>query len=55
MLVLVGEHDAKFTDLGQRLVDGIPDAELVVVPGAGHSVHLEQPDATADAITTWLN
>lgn len=53
-LVLVGEHDAKFSELGQRLVAGIPDAELVVVPGAGHSVHLEQPDASADAITTWI-
>ncbi len=53
-LVLVGEHDAKFTELGQRLVAGIPAAELVVVPGAGHSVHLEQPDATADAITAWI-
>ncbi len=54
VLVLAGERDAKFTELGHRLVAGIPDAELVVVPGAGHSVHLEQPDATADAVTTWL-
>lgn len=54
VLVLVGEHDAKFTDLGRRLVDGLPRAELVVVPGAGHSVHLEQPDATVGAIAAWL-
>lgn len=52
-LVLVGEHDAKFTELGQRLVDRLADAELVVVADAGHSVHLEQPEATADAIVTW--
>ncbi len=52
-LVLAGEHDAKFTALAQRLVDGIADAELVVISKAGHSVHLEQPDATADAITSW--
>lgn len=55
VLVLVGEHDAKFTDLGRRLVDGLPRAELVVIPGAGHSVHLEQPDATVDAIADWLS
>jgi 2-succinyl-6-hydroxy-2,4-cyclohexadiene-1-carboxylate synthase len=54
VLVLVGEHDAKFTDLGRRLVDGLPRAELVVVDGAGHSVHLEQPDATVEAIASWL-
>lgn len=50
VLVLVGERDAKFNELGRRLVDGIPDAELVVVAGAGHSVHLEQPEPTAAAI-----
>lgn len=54
VLVLVGEHDEKFTGLGRRLVDGLPRAQLVVVAGAGHSVHLEQPDATVDAITAWL-
>jgi len=53
VLVLVGEHDAKFTGLGRRLVAGLTDAELVVVPDAGHSVHLEQPGATATAIATW--
>lgn len=53
-LVLVGEDDAKFTALGRRLVDGIPDAQLQVIPGAGHSVHLEQPERTADAVAAWL-
>ena len=54
VLVLVGEHDAKFSDLGRRLVEGLRDAELAVIPDAGHSVHLEQPDATAAAIAGWL-
>jgi 2-succinyl-6-hydroxy-2,4-cyclohexadiene-1-carboxylate synthase len=52
-LVLVGEHDAKFTELGRRLVGGLRNAALVVVPDAGHSVHLEQPNATAAAIAHW--
>jgi 2-succinyl-6-hydroxy-2,4-cyclohexadiene-1-carboxylate synthase len=55
VLVLVGEHDPKFTELGRRLVDALPEAELTVVPGAGHSVHLEQPDATVSALTFWLD
>ena len=54
VLVLVGEDDAKFTELGHRLVDAIPDAELSVVSGAGHSVHLEQPEPTASAIANWI-
>jgi 2-succinyl-6-hydroxy-2,4-cyclohexadiene-1-carboxylate synthase len=54
VLVLVGEHDQKFTELGRRLVDALPDAELAVVLDAGHSVHLEQPEATVAALATWL-
>lgn len=53
-LVLVGEHDTKFTALGHRLVDGLHDATLTVVADAGHSVHLEHPAATSDAIAAWL-
>jgi 2-succinyl-6-hydroxy-2,4-cyclohexadiene-1-carboxylate synthase len=54
VLVLAGVDDVKFTELGRRLVDGIAEAELVVIADAGHSVHLEQPHATVDAISTWL-
>jgi 2-succinyl-6-hydroxy-2,4-cyclohexadiene-1-carboxylate synthase len=49
-LVLAGEHDAKFRALGERLADGIADSRLCVIGGSGHSVHLEQPEATVDAI-----
>lgn len=52
-LVVVGADDPKFTALGERLVDALPNASLEVVAGAGHSVHLEAPDATADAIADW--
>lgn len=48
--VLVGERDAKFRALGERLADGLPGAEYVVVPGAGHALHLEAPQAVADAL-----
>jgi 2-succinyl-6-hydroxy-2,4-cyclohexadiene-1-carboxylate synthase len=53
-LVLVGEHDVKFTELGRRLVDAITTSRLVVVPGSGHSVHLERPDATVAALFDFL-
>lgn len=53
VLLLVGEHDAKFADLAGRLRDRLGDATLVVVPDAGHSVHLEQPAATVEAIGAW--
>jgi 2-succinyl-6-hydroxy-2,4-cyclohexadiene-1-carboxylate synthase len=48
--VVVGERDAKFRAIGERLADALPDAELVVVPGAGHAVHLEAPERLAAII-----
>lgn len=52
-LVLAGADDAKFTTLGGRLAASIPDARFETIPGAGHSVHLEQPAATVAAIVRW--
>jgi 2-succinyl-6-hydroxy-2,4-cyclohexadiene-1-carboxylate synthase len=48
--VLVGERDAKFRALGERLAGGLPDAELVVVPGAGHGLPREAPAAIAQSL-----
>lgn len=53
-LLLVGERDDKFRGLGEELAAGIPDSVVTIVAGAGHSVHLEQPDATIDAIAGFI-
>ena len=54
-LILVGEED-KMTPLrfAEGLRKGIQDAELQIVPGAGHMVPLEQPGKTADLIREFL-
>lgn len=49
--VVVGEHDAKFRALGQRLAGAVSGAELIVVPGAGHGLPREVPAALAAALT----
>jgi 2-succinyl-6-hydroxy-2,4-cyclohexadiene-1-carboxylate synthase len=54
VLVVTGERDARYTRLGERLVAALPDATAVVVPGAGHAVHLEQPAAFLDAVRPWV-
>jgi 2-succinyl-6-hydroxy-2,4-cyclohexadiene-1-carboxylate synthase len=54
VLVLAGEHDAKFREIGERMTNSLPDATFRAIPDAGHSVHLEQPEATARAIAEWL-
>jgi 2-succinyl-6-hydroxy-2,4-cyclohexadiene-1-carboxylate synthase len=48
--VLVGERDEKFVALGRRLADGLPDARLTVVAGAGHGLLWEAPGAVAAAV-----
>jgi 2-succinyl-6-hydroxy-2,4-cyclohexadiene-1-carboxylate synthase len=48
--VVVGDADPKFLALGRRYLETLPDAELVVVPGAGHGLPREAPRALAAAI-----
>jgi 2-succinyl-6-hydroxy-2,4-cyclohexadiene-1-carboxylate synthase len=48
--LIVGERDAKFRDLAERMAAAIPDCRVEVVVGAGHAVQLERPDAVAAAI-----
>jgi 3-oxoadipate enol-lactonase len=44
-LVIVGELDkADFRAIAQHLAEEIPDADLAVVPGAGHLVGVDQPE-----------
>jgi pimeloyl-ACP methyl ester carboxylesterase len=49
--VLVGTHD-RLTPVRRArvLAERIPGAELVVLPGAGHMLPLEEPERVADAI-----
>src|SRR5271168_2761562 len=47
--VVVGERDAKFRALGARMVELLPNAELIVLAG-GHGLPLENPRAVADAL-----
>lgn len=54
VLVLAGERDEKFAALGRRLAGSLPDADLALVPGAGHAAHLERPAAFVDVLTRWL-
>src|SRR4051812_13815864 len=48
--LVVGERDAKFRAIADRMAERVAQAELVVVPGAGHAAHLERPDLVAAAL-----
>lgn len=45
--VVVGERDQKFVNLGRELESLLPHACLTIVPGAGHNLLLERPEACA--------
>jgi pimeloyl-ACP methyl ester carboxylesterase len=46
----VGERDAKFQATAAEMARELRSAEVVVVPGVGHAVHLEAPAAISDVI-----
>lgn len=55
VLVIAGERDDKYAALGERLRDSIgANAELALVPDAGHAAHLEQPEAFLTILRAWL-
>jgi 2-succinyl-6-hydroxy-2,4-cyclohexadiene-1-carboxylate synthase len=43
--LVVGERDSKFQAIAAEMAAAIPTAGVVIVPGAGHAVHLEAPEA----------
>ncbi len=40
--------------LARELADGLPDARLILIPGAGHMVMLEQEDEVVRAVATFV-
>jgi 2-succinyl-6-hydroxy-2,4-cyclohexadiene-1-carboxylate synthase len=48
--VVVGGRDEKFLAVGRRLARALPDGELVVVPGAGHGLPREAPEAIVESL-----
>jgi 3-oxoadipate enol-lactonase len=54
-LVLVGDEDvATVPAKAERLARAIRSSELVVIPGAGHSASIEQPEAVTQALSGFL-
>ena len=48
--LITGERDEKFGALAESMLARLPGARHVVIPGAGHAAHLEDPEAVAEAI-----
>jgi 2-succinyl-6-hydroxy-2,4-cyclohexadiene-1-carboxylate synthase len=48
--LVVGERDEKFRAIAEEMASAIQAVDVVVIPGAGHAVHLEAPPAVANII-----
>jgi pimeloyl-ACP methyl ester carboxylesterase len=54
-LVVVGADDAPFLAASDYMAAKIPGAKKAVIPGAGHAVNIDQPQAFIDAVLPFLD
>ncbi len=53
VLLIVGERDAKYRDIAERMASRMSDARVETIASAGHACHLEEPAAVAHLLSTW--
>lgn len=53
-LAMAGARDEKFTREAEAIARGIRDARVALIPDAGHAAHLEQPEACATHVLSFL-
>ncbi len=44
VLLIAGKLDTKFTTIARQMAQVLPQAQLHIIAGAGHTVHLERPE-----------
>jgi pimeloyl-ACP methyl ester carboxylesterase len=47
VVLAVGERDSKFRGIAADMAGLMPKSQVVIVPGSGHAVHLQAPEAIA--------
>lgn len=56
VLVMAGARDERYAALAARMADTIGgNAEVALVPEAGHTAHLERPEAFLAVLRPWLD
>jgi pimeloyl-ACP methyl ester carboxylesterase len=54
LLVRGADSDVLSVDVAKRMIDALPEGRLVEIPGAGHPVPMDQPEAFARAVRAFL-
>lgn len=55
VLLLAGALDRTYCDLAHRMAAQLPNARLAIIPDAGHTIHLEQPDVFQQTVLAFLD
>jgi len=55
VLLMAGELDTKFAAIARSMALALPQAQLRIVPGAGHAVHLERPEEFVSLVGDFMN
>ncbi len=53
-LILSGALDQKYVTIGKQMAVALPHAKHAIIPAAGHTVHLEQPQAFNEIVVRYL-
>ncbi|HEY6405925.1 MAG TPA: hypothetical protein VIY29_00515, partial [Ktedonobacteraceae bacterium] len=51
---ITGALDTKFTAIARHMAQVLPQSQLRIIAGAGHTVHLEQPQEFASLVTNFI-
>jgi 2-succinyl-6-hydroxy-2,4-cyclohexadiene-1-carboxylate synthase len=54
VLLMAGEEDAKFSGIAADLARAMSESRVALIPGAGHTPHLEQPHRWAAMLDSFL-
>jgi 2-succinyl-6-hydroxy-2,4-cyclohexadiene-1-carboxylate synthase len=54
VLLVVGDEDEKFAAIAERMARALPNAGIARLVEAGHAAHLEQPEAFARVLRSFL-
>ena len=53
-LLVVGALDTRYVEIARRMAKALPDARVAEISRAGHTAHLERPEAWLAAVTDFL-
>jgi 2-succinyl-6-hydroxy-2,4-cyclohexadiene-1-carboxylate synthase len=54
VLVLAGDEDPKYCQIAHKMAEVLPQSQVKIIPGAGHTIHLEKSQLFAKVVLDYL-